>query len=88
MNNINLGYFSAKELGIAFKKERKALGFSQQWVADQCHFRRQTIADIEDGNNVGLFTLMAALNCLGKGLLITDRRISLDQIGELFNEED
>lgn len=83
-----LGYFSAKEMGAAFRAERKALRRSQQWVADQCKFRRQTIADIENGKNVELFTLMAALNSLGKGLLITDRRIALDQIGDMFNEED
>lgn len=84
----SLGYFSAQELGAAFRAERKALGRSQQWVADQCKFRRQTVADIESGKNVELFTLMAALTALGKGLLITDRRIALDQLGGLFDEED
>jgi DNA-binding XRE family transcriptional regulator len=87
MENISLGYFSAKELGLAFRKERKALGRSQQWVADQCKFNRKTIIDIEAGKNVELFTLMAALSALGKGLLITDRRVALDQVGELFDEE-
>ena len=87
-DKIQLGYFSAKELGAAFRAERKALNRSQQWVADQCQFRRQTIADIESGKNVELFTLMSALNALGKGLLITDRRIALDQLGDLFHEDD
>lgn len=86
-DNIQLGYFSARELGAAFRAERRALRRSQQWVADQCRFRRQTIADIESGKNVGLFTLMSALNALGKGLLITDRHIALDQIGDLFDED-
>ena len=45
-------------------------------------------ADIENGKNTEVFTLMAALTTLGKGLAITDRRIALDQIGDLFNEED
>jgi DNA-binding XRE family transcriptional regulator len=84
----SLGYFSAKELGAAFRAERKALGRTQQWVADQCKFRRQTIADIESGKNTEVFTLMAALTTLGKGLAIIDRRIAFDQIGDLFNEED
>jgi DNA-binding XRE family transcriptional regulator len=87
-DNFRLGYFSAGELGAAFRAERKALGRTQQWVAEQCKFRRQTIADIENGENVELFTLMSALNALGKGLLITDRRIAFDQIGNLFDEED
>jgi DNA-binding XRE family transcriptional regulator len=83
-----LGYFSAKELGVAFRAERKALGYTQQWLAAQCKFRRQTIADIENGKNIELFTLMAALTAMGKGLSITDRRIAFDQIGNLFDEED
>jgi DNA-binding XRE family transcriptional regulator len=87
-DNKKLGYFSAKELGTAFRAERRALRRSQQWVADQCKFRRQTIADIENGKNVEVFTLMSALNALGKGLLITDRHIALDQLGDLFHEED
>lgn len=88
MKDKKIGYFSAKELGSAFRAERKALQRSQQWVADQCKFRRQTISDIETGKNVELFTLMSALNALGKGLLITDRRIALDQLGDLFHDED
>jgi len=88
-NIVNiLGYFSQRELGAAFRVERKAQKRTQQWVADQCKFRRQTIADIEKGKNVEVFTLMAALNALGKGLLITDRRIALDQLGDLFKEDD
>jgi DNA-binding XRE family transcriptional regulator len=88
MENIKLGYFSAKELGAAFRAERKALRRTQQWVAEKCRLRRQTIADIENGKNVELFTLMAALNALGKGLQITDRHIALDQIGGMFDDED
>jgi len=90
MTNITkkLGCFSLKELGAAFRAERKALKLTQQQVADRCKFRRQTIADIESGKNVELFTLMAALTALGKGLLITDRRIDLDQLEEFFKEED
>lgn len=83
-----LGYFSLKELGAAFRAERKALGYTQQWVADQCQMRRQTIADLENGKNIELQTLMTALMVLGKGLQITDRRIAFDQIGNLFDDED
>ncbi len=82
------GYFSASELGQAFRAERKAQGRSLQWVAEKCKLRRQTIADLEAGKNVELFTLMAALNALGKGLLITDRRVALDQLRDIFHEED
>lgn len=82
-----LGYFSLKELGAAFRAERKALGHTQQWVADQCQMRRQTIADLENGKNIEVQTLMTALMVLGKGLQITDRRIAFDQIGSLFDDD-
>ncbi len=87
-NKPVFGYFSPKELGSAFRAERKALGRTQQWVAEQCQVRRQTIADIEAGKNVEVFTLMKALMVLGKGLQIVDRRIAFDQIGDLFDDED
>jgi DNA-binding XRE family transcriptional regulator len=83
-----LGYFTPRELGAAFRAERKKQKRTQKWVADHCKLRRQTIADIENGSNVELFTLMAALTTLGKGLLITDQRISLDQVAALFKDED
>jgi DNA-binding XRE family transcriptional regulator len=83
----SLGYFSLEELGRAFRAERRALGRTQQWVAEQCQMRRQTIADIENGKNVEVYTLMQALMVLGKGLLITDRHIAFDQIGDLFDED-
>lgn len=90
MPNVSsrLGYFSARELGEAFRAERKALGRSQAWVADQCKCRRQTIIDLEHGKNVKVFTLIAALTALGKGMCIVDRRIDIDLVGELFTEDD
>ena len=88
MTDIRAGYFSARELGIAFRAERKALGYTQQQVADKCRFRRATIAEIEAGKNVQIFTLMTALTALGKGLAIVDRRISRDQLSGIFDEED
>jgi transcriptional regulator with XRE-family HTH domain len=88
MTGIAAGYFSARELGSAFRAERKALGFTQQQVADKCRFRRATISEIEAGKNVELFTLMTALTALGKGLSIVDRRISRDQLSGIFDEED
>lgn len=88
MADIKAGYFSARELGAAFRAERKALGYTQQQVAEKCRFRRATIAEIEAGKNVEIFTLMTALTALGKGLLIVDRHISRDQLAGIFDEED
>jgi transcriptional regulator with XRE-family HTH domain len=88
MAKIHLGYFSPKELGNAIRAERKALGRTQQWVADKCHIRTATVSDIETGKNVELFTVLAVLNALGKGLQIVDRNIDLDRLEDIFGEED
>lgn len=88
MAQIQLGYFSAKELGKAIRAERKALGRTQQWVADQCQIRVATVSDVENGKNATVFTVMTVLNALGKGLKIVDRHIALDQIQGLFDEDD
>lgn len=81
-------YFSAAELGKAFRANRKSLQRSQQWVANKVGCRRQTIVDLEAGKNVRLYTVMAALASLGKGLEIVDSRVDLDHLKELFHEED
>jgi transcriptional regulator with XRE-family HTH domain len=88
MTQIHLGYFSAEELGNAIRAERKALGRTQHWVANQCHIRVATVSDLENGKNVTLFTVMTVLTALGKGLRIVDRHVALDQIEGMFNEED
>ena len=88
MAKINLGYFSPKELGAAVRAERKALGRTQQWVAEQCNIRTATVSAIENGKNVELFTVMRMLTALGKGLQIVDRHVALDQIQGMFDEED
>jgi len=74
--------------GRSFKAERKALGKTQQEVADQAGCRRQTIVDLEAGRNVSLHTVFAALAAIGKGLLITDARPDLDQLHLLSDPED
>lgn len=83
------GYFSAKELGAAFRAERKALGYTQQQVAEKCHFRRQTISDLERGENVEIFTLMTALTSIGKGMRIIDRHsYDPEDLKALFDEDE
>lgn len=90
MTKIQLGYFSPKELGHAVRAERKALGRTQQWVADKCRIRTATVSAVENGQNVELFTVMNILTALGKGLQIIDRHITLDLVTSagLFDDED
>jgi len=83
---MKTGYFSASELGKAFRDNRKALRKTQEQLAKRVGCRRQTIADIEAGRNVEIYTLFAALSALGKGIDIVDTRIDLDRISEMFND--
>jgi transcriptional regulator with XRE-family HTH domain len=79
--------FSAADLGAAFRAERLALRRTLQWVADHVGCRRQTIADLEAGKNVGLYTVFAALAALDKGLAIVDSRKELDRLKALLDED-
>lgn len=79
---------NARDLGRAFKAERRALGKTQQDIADSTDYRRQTIVDLEAGRNVSMHTLFAALAALGKGLAIVDTRLDLDQLQRMFGNDD
>ena len=81
--NLNPAMF-----GRAFKAERRALGKTQQEIAEAARCRRQTIADLEAGRNVSLHTVFAALAALGKGLLIVDARRDLDRLHLLADPDD
>lgn len=72
-------------LGQAFRAERKALGLTQQALAQAAGFRRQTIVDLEAGRNVSLQVLFAGLSAMGKGLSIVDARLDLDRIHLLLD---
>ncbi len=87
ITNMPVECFSATELGAAFKANRLALHKTLQWVADRVGCRRQTIADLEAGKNVGVYTLFAALAALDKGLAIVDSRIELDRLKDLLDED-
>ena len=86
--NMDTGLFAASELGAAYRANRRKLGRTMQWVAERVGCRRQTIADLEAGRNVGLYTLFAALAALDKGLEIIDSRIDMDRIKALLDDED
>lgn len=79
---------TAVELGAAIRATRSALGKTQNQLATQIGCRRQTIGDLEAGRNVEVYTLMYILAALGKGLHIVDVFPELDQLGEMFREEE
>ena len=78
----------APDFGHAFRRERKAQGRTQQWVAEKAGVARFTITQLESGQNVGLHHVLAALTALGKGLSIVSARPDYDQIKEIFGEDE
>ena len=85
---MKTGLFSAVDLGKAFRANRRTLQQTQATIAKRVGCRRQTIADIEAGKNVEIYTLIAALSAMGKGLEIVDARVDYDQIAEIFNDDE
>jgi HTH-type transcriptional regulator / antitoxin HipB len=78
----------APDFGEAFRRERKAQGRTQQWVAEKAGVARFTITQLESGQNVGLHHVLAALTTLGKGISIVSARPDYDQIKEIFSEDE
>jgi transcriptional regulator with XRE-family HTH domain len=70
-----------------FRAERMALKRTQAWVAENANVRRETIVQLERGENVGLHVIMRALGTLGKGLLIVSDRPDYDQMMALLEDE-
>lgn len=70
------------EFGERFRAERKALGKTLEDLATAVGCRRQTIADIEAGKNVGLMTVFMALGALGKCIEIKSTRY---EFGDMLN---
>jgi HTH-type transcriptional regulator/antitoxin HipB len=76
------------DLGALVRAERKARGRTQAWIAERTGYRRQTIADLEAGQNVELKVLLGTLAALGKGLAITDARVDVDRLQEIFGDDE
>lgn len=86
--SASLPILLAPDFGAAFRRERKAQGRTQQWVADKASVTRFTITQLESGQNVGLHHVLAALTALGKGLSIVSVRPDYDQIKEIFRDDE
>ena len=69
MNNFIL---NLADLGQSFKSERKALGLTQAQVAEKSGLRRETIIQMEAGENVQVSTFIQAISALGKAIKIVD----------------
>lgn len=80
MNRILHRAQDSHTFGRMLRAERKALGKSQDEVALAVGTRRQTIADLESGKNVGSHIVFAVLAAIGKVVAITDPRPDMDEI--------
>lgn len=85
--NMQKGIFSAAELGAKIRATRLAFRQTQEDVASRVGCRRQTVADVEKGRNVELYTVMAILSALGKGLEVVDAHVDVDRLAELFGDD-
>ena len=85
---VDIPAFSASDLGLRLKQERRAQGLSQAQLAERAGIARQTVIDLEKGKNVSVYVLTGVLASLGKGLQVTDVRPSLDEARAMFGEPD
>lgn len=78
--------YDSSAFGALYRKERQRLGKTQEDVARELKCRRQTIADLERGANVGVHTMFAALAALGKAIELVDARYELDRLPNFMEE--
>ncbi|ARL04480.1 hypothetical protein BOC44_21200 (plasmid) [Burkholderia pseudomallei] len=72
----------------AFRRERKARGRTQQWVADKSGLARYTIMQLEAGQNVGLHHVIAALAALGLGMALVPAQPTFEMLGAMFPDDE
>lgn len=72
--------------GKLMRAEREALGKTQVQMAREIGTRRQTIADLENGKNVGSHVIFAALAANGMMVSIANERPDLDTIRKLLGD--
>ena len=74
--------------GRMLRAERKALGKTQSDMAAMVGTRRQTIADLESGKNVGSHVVFAVLAAIGKMVSITDARPDYAMMRAMLEADD
>ena len=74
--------------GKMLRDERKALGKTQSDIAALAGTRRQTIADLESGKNVGTRCLFTMLAALGKTVSIAAARPDYETMRAMLEEDE
>lgn len=80
--------FSTRDIGDLIRNERKALGLSQQDLADRVGCSRVTINGLEKGQNTSVQTVFGVLAALGKGLRLVNAQADVDRLREIFGDDD
>lgn len=78
--------FNLQDLGRHFRQERKARNLSQLELANLAKLSRQTIINLEKGEEVGTLTLLKALQSMGMTLNIDTIKPDFSEIGALLDE--
>lgn len=78
--------FNLFELGKSIKQERKARKMTQQDLASLANLTRQTIINIEKGEDVSVLTLFRTLLSLGMTLSIDTEKPNFIDLGRLMDE--
>lgn len=74
------------QFGESFRRERAQRKLTQAQLAKKAGVTRQTILQIEKGENVGLHAILRALAALNMGLRIDTARINYDDVGSMDDE--
>lgn len=82
-----VGAQDSRTFGLMLQVQRKAVGKTQAQVAKEVGTRRQTIAALENGENVGVHVAFAALAAVGAMVTVFQpKRPTLDEIRKLLPE--
>lgn len=83
---------SRQEIGKTVSEQRKALGYTQQRLAELTGIHKVTISEIENGRFTGSFDIFERLlDAVGLQFNVTSKRHELpdwDEIDSLFSEDD
>ncbi|GGZ15857.1 helix-turn-helix domain-containing protein [Shewanella fodinae] len=81
-----------QEIGKTVSKSRKALGYTQQRLAELTGINKVTISEIENGRFTGSFDIFERLlDAVGLQFTVAPKRHELpnwDEIESLFSEDD
>ncbi len=76
------------DLGAWFRRERRFFKLTQADIAAQVGCRRQTIAELERGENIGIYTLFKALAVLNRALAIRPLAVESHELHLFLDPED